>query len=43
MFNPYRIAAEKPVIRKVVLTEKEIRTVIARFIEEEDLITGIKY
>lgn len=38
MYNPYRIAVEKPVIRKIELTEKEIRTAIAKFIKCKNLI-----
>jgi len=40
VYNPYRQPAERKVIRKVELTSKEIRTAIARFIEEENLIDG---
>lgn len=47
MSSPYRIPAEKPaekpVIRKIELTEKEIRAAIARFISDESLMDGWDY
>lgn len=43
MNNPYRISAEKPVIRKVYLTQEELKKAIMDFIESNNLLDDWSY
>lgn len=43
MNNPYRIPAEKPVIRRIYLTEEELKKAIMDFIDDNNLLNDWVY